>query len=165
MRARQLLKVGEKEVEEAERTTSHLDTVPHGLSFTTSARRDLQSRRVHFASARVKANKKITRSSATERSETLFTRTCEAGKSAKRRLVKSDALPSPLHQRAKTRRARARNTWRHLFTVGNPGHRGGEERRAFEARTIRGQTGDSKQHFACTARRATGNSAVAGKGK
>ena len=38
------------------------------------------------------------------------------------------------------------------------------ERRAFEA-LGKGQTGDSKQHFACTARRATGNSAVAGKGK
>ena len=30
-----------------------------------------------------------------------------------------------MHQRAQTRRARARNTWRRLFTVGNPGHRGG----------------------------------------
>ena len=46
MRARQLLKVGETEVEKAECTPSHLHTDPHTLSFTTSARRDLQSRRV-----------------------------------------------------------------------------------------------------------------------
>ena len=46
MRARQLLKVGETEGEEAELTPSHLHTVPHSLSFTTSARHDLQSRRV-----------------------------------------------------------------------------------------------------------------------
>ena len=45
MRARQLLKVGETEVEEAELTPSHLHTVLHSLSFTTSAKRDLQSRR------------------------------------------------------------------------------------------------------------------------
>ena len=49
MRARQLLKVGETEVEEAERTASHLDTVPHGLSFTTCAKRDLKSCRVTIA--------------------------------------------------------------------------------------------------------------------
>ena len=45
MRARQLLKVGETEVEEAKRTPSHLHIVPHSLSFTTSAKRDLHSRR------------------------------------------------------------------------------------------------------------------------
>ena len=46
MRARQLLKVGETEGEEAELTPSHLHTVSHSLSFTTSAKRDLQSCRV-----------------------------------------------------------------------------------------------------------------------
>ena len=38
------------------------------------------------------------------------------------------------------------------------------ERRAFEA-LGKGQTGDSKQHFARTASRATGDGAVAGNGK
>ena len=46
MRARQLLKVGDTEVEKAEHTPSHLHNIPHNLYFTISAKRDLHSCRV-----------------------------------------------------------------------------------------------------------------------